>query len=239
MRKRLIDFLDPNRSITLFIIGTAALSFVLQALYDFFNDPWQWQGGYLLAIASLIVAVVALFLSSRQRPLSGQISIQEEAKPNPSKGLILLASPQPRSAIPAIEYHRPTLQHCWIIASAGSLQTARNLEIQYETADLRVHQGQAFLVDEDDIESTYDKVIQILEELPRYGLTISDCIADITGGLKPMTAGMTLAALARRCDLQYMKSLRDSSGALLDDAVPEPIRIDAAFVPGSLFQQVD
>lgn len=238
MKDKLRDFFDPNRSLPLFILGTAALTLVLSAMYDFANKPGQWQGGYGLAIGAAIIALVVLVVSSQRTAVSGRVNLREEQKPTRRKGLILLASPQTSSAPAAIEYHLPTLQHCWVLASSASRATALALEQSYETGQLRVHQGSAFTVDEDQIQSTYDKVIQIIDEAGRYGLTLNDLIADITGGVKPMTAGMTLACLARRCDIQYMKTLRNDVGEILPEAQTEPIQIDIAFIPETVFREV-
>ena len=232
MIDKLRDLFDPNRSVPLFIIGTAALTLVLQALYDWANDPAQWQGGYWLALVGLVVATAALVISARREPVPGRVNLAPEQKPVPHTGLILLAGPNETSAPAAIEYHQPRLRHCWVIATASSRHTALALEEKYETEELRIHQGTPYVVDEDKIHETYEIVMHILtREAPDYGVAAGDMIADITGGLKLMTAGMTMACLARGCDMQYMKSLRDGSGAPVPKAKPEPIWIEATFVP--------
>ncbi|MFW6096871.1 MAG: hypothetical protein ACOC9Z_02285 [Chloroflexota bacterium] len=235
MRERLRDFFDPARSIPLFIVGTAALTLFLQALYDLANEPGQWQGGYWLALGSLFIAVVALVVTSRRTPTPGRVGIREELKPNQRKGLIVLSGPTEASAPDAIEYHLPILEHCWIVSTKASVGTAAELHRRYESERVHIHYGSLYEVDEDQIESTYDLVTHILEnEASEYELTVDDLIGDITGGLKPMTAGMTLACLARRCDLQYMKALRNEEGEILEGAQPEPIQIDVTFVPERL-----
>ncbi len=232
MKNKLLNFFDPNRSVLMFIIGTAALTLVLQAIYDFTNEPGQWQGGYWLALASLVVAVTALVISSLRRPVPGRVDLSEELKPTARKGLILLVGPTLGAAPASIGYHRAVLEHCWVVVSKAALPTAVSLEKQFAGSRLQLHHGSQYVVDEDEIESTYDLIVHIINnEAPQYGLTTADLIADITGGLKPMTAGMTLACLARRCDMQYMKSLRDDAGQWLPQAEPEPIQIDVAFVP--------
>jgi hypothetical protein len=237
MKDKLLNFFDPNRSILFFIVGTAALTLVLQAFYDFANEPGKWQGGYWLALASLAVAATALVVSGLRRPVPGRVNLAEELKPTQRKGLILLVSPMEAAAPAAIQHHLDTLEHCWILTSKASLPTAVSLEKQYASQARRFHHGSRYVVDEDLIQSTYDMVVRILdEEAPRHGLAGDDLIADITGGLKPMTAGMTLACLARHCDMQYMKTLRDKSGTPVPEAVAEPIQIDAKFIPETLLK---
>lgn len=232
MIEKLRLFFDPNRSVPLFIIGTAALTLVLQALYDLANNPTTWQGGYLLALVAFVVAVAALIITSRRQPVPGRVNLADEKKPTLHRGLILLIGPRESAAPDAIEYHRDTLRHCWLISTQTSLTTAAALQQRFDSQTLSIHQGSAYVVDEDQIRSTYDLLMRIItEEAPRHGLTPNDLIGDITGGLKPMTAGMTLACLARHCDMQYMKILRNEAGEPLPGAIPEPIQIDAAFVP--------
>jgi hypothetical protein len=83
-------------------------------------------------------------------------------------------------------------------------------------------------------------VVKILEvEAVKAGLKPNEIIADITGGVKPMTAGMTLACVARNRNMQYMKVPRDKTGQVIPGVTPEPIRvpirIDTAFVPAAGF----
>lgn len=232
MRERLRDFFDPDRSIPMFIVGTAALTLFLQALYDFANEPGEWQGGYWLALVSLVVAVIALVVAARRTSVPGRVGIREELKPGKRKGLIILGGPTKAAAPDAIDYHLPILQHCWIVGTPASAETAATLHRNYVGQAVQIHHGSPYEVDEDQIESTYDVVMHIVDnEAEAHNLTPDDLIADITGGLKPMTSGMTLACLARGCDLQYMKSLRDEKGQVLEGTRPEPIQIDITFVP--------
>ncbi len=232
MREKLQDFFDPQRSIPMFIVGTAALTLFLQALYDYANDPSEWLGGYWLALGSLVVAVIALVVASRREPGPGRIGISESLKPGRRKGLIILAGPTEASAPDAIEYHLPELEHCWIVSTKAAVATAAALYRRYHRGHVQIHYGSSYEVDEDQIEATYDLVMHIVDNEARdYNLSIDDLIGDITGGLKPMTAGMTLACLARRCDLQYMKALRDQNGEIIEGAEPEPIQIDITFMP--------
>jgi len=231
--ERLLDFFDPSRSIPLFIIGTAALTLVLQALYDFANDPTQIQGGFLLAIGSLLVAVIIIVLTWRRRQSLGRIVILDKLKPQKRKGLILLAGPTEASAPASIEYHLPTISHCWIIATDESIGTAAKLAEKYAEKVPNIYYGSPnYIVNPDLIQHTYDMVVRILEvEAFQNNLSPNNIIADITGGTKPMTTGMGLACLARDFDMEYMKAPRDSSGHVIKGAKAEPIKIDTTFVP--------
>jgi hypothetical protein len=87
-----------------------------------------------------------------------------------------------------------------------------------------------YLIDPDEITSTYALVSRILdEEVPGAGLQTAKVIADITGGTKPMTAGLTLACIDHKCNMQYMKTPRNEAGQPVHGATPVPIKIDATF----------
>jgi hypothetical protein len=62
------------------------------------------------------------------------------------------------------------------------------------------------------------------------GLQPHEIVADISGGTKAMTAGLTLACLARDRDMQFMKRPRDTSGHEKLKTPAEPVRIDTTFV---------
>ena len=66
-KKLLTAFFDPSRSIALFVIGTAALSLALQAIYDFANEPWEFKGGYWLALGCLFAAGGILLVSAARQ----------------------------------------------------------------------------------------------------------------------------------------------------------------------------
>lgn len=234
MKEKILDFLDPSRSVPLFIVGTAALTLALQALYDIANDPATWQGGYWLAIGALAVSAVILVISAIRRPAIGQVGIKEEHKPGKRAGLILLVGPTEAAVPHAIEYHLPVLQHCWLIATSESLKTAAIIAERYGNRVRVYHGSPGYLVDPDEMKSTYNMVVNILDQATAEArLSITDLIADMTGGLKPMTAGMALACLARNATMQYMKAPRDASGQVIAGAIPEPIRIDTTFIPTS------
>ena len=235
MKERFRDFFDPSRSIPLFIIGTAALALGLQALYDFANNPSQFQGGYWIAIAFLVIAIAIITHSWRKSHWIGWVGIREELKPNPRKGLIVLVGPTEASAPASIDYHLPALQFCWLIATVESLKTATKLYDDYREKAPQIYWGAPnYVVDPDQIQSTYDMVVKILEvEAVNAGIKSSDLIADMTGGTKPMTTGMGLACLARNLDMEYMKAPRDSAGQIIRGAKAEPIRIDTTFIPAA------
>ena len=59
-------------------------------------------------------------------------------------------------------------------------------------------------------------------------MTPDQVIADITGGTKPLTAGMVLAALTVGGALEYVESERDAEGRPIEDT-QRVVLMDTAF----------
>jgi hypothetical protein len=232
MRERFLAFFDPNRSIAFFVIGTAALTVAVTVMYDTVKESLGLWGAWGLAIVLVVVAVLAITYQAVRRRVVGQVGISEEMKPKPRRGLILLVSPHPGTAPHAIEYHSDTLEACWLVASPDSVKMAEQLYEDYRDQIPYIAYGTGYTVDADEVEDTYTQVLRIYEqELPQRGLKAEEVIADITGGQKPMTAGMALACLAKNLDMQYMKARRDERGEPDRSVPPEPVKIDTTFIP--------
>jgi hypothetical protein len=217
---RYLGFLSPERSVARYIIGTAALTVAIQIVYDLSKEPFGLLGGAALAALLLLLVALILLLDAR---LARQRLVTPVARPaTPHKGLILLISPGNLDVpLQAIQHHQQTLQHCWLIASRGdgqdclaSQRTAGQLaqEIGRRWPSVETHYGSDYQADPDDVVSAWRLVDQIFASASTFGLSAQDILADITGGVKPMTAGMALACLAPERDMQYMKTLRDESG---------------------------
>jgi len=132
--------------------------------------------------------------------------------PPPTQGLILLVSPlrsndplHMLSTYQAIDYHRPSLLHCWLIATSGlsgSLATADALTQHF--GNYRLHCTVHTISNGADAAETLKLVAWIyLQIAQEAALAQADVIADITGGTKAMAAGMVLACGTSR-PMQYM-----------------------------------
>ena len=144
--------------------------------------------------------------------------VPDEERPAKYRGLILLVGtgrpgedPMSQSAGHAITYHvslnrkEAGLEYCWLIASAGeqgsvpvaeTLQTVCQDQFGVETEILTVNNPF-------NVQETYEVVQHIYGNLlPATGLTEQEVIADFTGGVKPMSAGMILACGQHR-PMQY------------------------------------
>lgn len=237
MKDHILAFLDPNRSAGLFIIGTAALTVFITTVYDTTKEALGLLGAWILAGILLIVALAIMIYLTVRRPAVGRVGISEELKPNPRQGLIVIASGTKATAPNAIDYHldRGTLRVLWLIASSQTLSVAETLAGEYRDRVTTIRWGEEYLVDAESVGDSYKLVSRILQqESNDYNLEPKHLIADITGGMKPMTAGMTLACLAHHSDMQYMMAMRDDKGEPRRDVPPEPVKIDTTFLPAKL-----
>jgi len=237
MRERILAFLDPNRSAGLFIIGTAALTVAITVIYDTAKEALGLWGAWILAGVLLVVAVIIMVYQTVRRATVGRVGISEGLKPHPRQGLVVLVSGTKGTAPAAIEYHikAGTLQVLWLIASAQTLAVAESLARDYRDKMPAIRWGEDYRVDPDRVEDTYALVTRIFErEAAIHKMGPQQIIADITGGMKPMTAGMTLACLAHNRDMQYMMAVRDEKGEPRRDVPTEPVKIDTTFMPAAL-----
>jgi hypothetical protein len=237
VKEMILSFLDPNRSAWMFIVGTAALTVVITVIYDSIKEASGMIGVWILAAALTVIAVSIIVLKTLRRIEVGRVGISEGLKPEPRTGLILLVSGTKATAPAAIEYHMnaKTLRVLWLVASSETMSVAETLAREYRRRISEIRWGEEYRVDPDRVEDTYNIVTRILQkEVATYKFEQRQIIADITGGLKPMTAGMTLACLARNQDMQYMMAVRGPNGEP-DRTVPaEPVKIDTTFMPVAL-----
>jgi len=181
----------------------------------------------ILAFIAIISSITSLLLAFRSRH-NLRLVIKEEDKPAKKPGLILLVGPVKASAPAAIDYHLPTLQHCWLIATENSIPTSQQLVNEYQK--IIFHWGEGYIVAPDKIKPSYDVISHILDtEIAKTGLRVADIIADITGGMKPMSAGIVLGCVDHQLDMQYMKSLRDEKGeVVVGETVPIKVGIKSS-----------
>jgi len=139
----------------------------------------------------------------------------------PCKGLIWLLGPgRFDHLMVAIRHHYSAekteyrLKHCWLIVAEDSC-TERTLKtvcekLIEEGLDIEIH---PIRIRESTLEAVYCAVESIyLAEGAKYGLRPHEIVADITGGLKTMTAGMLLACLPFERPVEYVASSRDAEG---------------------------
>jgi hypothetical protein len=215
-----------------FCLGVLFLSVASNWVYDVAWSPGDLftahSLGVLIALGAMLGLAYWLYQRDRRKLLKRlqiEASFIETASVLPRRGLIWLLSPgsvdHPAFAI-GHHYGQEephTLEHCWLIMTRGDqrVEEARQaLEERLKALGMEV-KLHAVEVPRPDVESTYRAVDRIYqEELANKGLSPEQVIADITGGLKPMTTGMALACLLRDLDLEYVETDRDEWGQPID-----------------------
>jgi len=226
LRKWLLAFFNPNESLLLFLVGTSALTIFLAIVYDTVKEFFGLSGAWILASQLLLIVVGVISIQYIIQRKRGQAVLVAENIPDKKKGLILLLSPKLGSSIAAIEYHLPELRALWLITTKESADTAAMINKQFSDKIRKIHWGNEYEVDANEAKPTFNVVKSILLSAHKERIFRPQIIADITGGTKPMSAGMTLACLAYDVDIQYIKSQRDDKGQIDYDTRSVPIQLD-------------
>ncbi len=193
---------------TLVLLGLGVAGNILSTLISLQVGASPWLLGLL------VVSIFALFggIYRVRRQSTPRVLVPEDKQPKKHRGLIVLVGigrpgedPMQQSAGIAISYHQPVLQACWLIATAGetgSLPIAQILADQCETAGVQPYIRT--VADPFNVQESYELVERIYtQEVPKAGLAEDQVIADFTGGVKPMSAGMILAC-GDQHPMQYM-----------------------------------
>jgi len=212
-----------------YIVGTAALTVAIQIVYDLAKEPIGLGGGIILAAVLILLMTIVVWVDV-QHANAVVVLRPTETPMNPQRGLILLVSPGKLDVpLSAVRHHKARLERCWLLATSKSLPAAQQLKdvIYQNWPAIQVHDPVELLVDPESLASTWGAVERIYSRLaPAAGLAENEIVADITGGQKPMTAGMTLACSSPNRKLQYMKTIRDENGDPQPGVAPQPIQID-------------
>lgn len=174
----------------------------------------------LLAIlAALAISLWVLVLLFRQTSRRG-VLVPKELQPAAHPGLIVLVGPgraepssgsRPNVAEEAIQYHlnKGNLKRVWLVTSEAGVPAAEELRKRYGelVKVLLIH-------DILNINDTYNAVGQIYtQEAVDLGLNPAEIIADYTGGTKPMSVGMALAAASGPYPMQFTSGKPDTYSA--------------------------
>jgi hypothetical protein len=194
--------------------------------------------GWTLAVL-ILLPLLALILSNfyhlwRERQLlAGERAIADRPSPTPKAGLILMASSE-KAQKAAIDYHRPRLQHVWLIVTPGMSEVGRTLEAHIRTVGAEPHRLE--LPNEYDVGGCYALVRAALAAARRQLLLPEDIAADMTGGTKPMTAALVLACADLGADVLEHVPTHFVRG---DETVPlRPIQVTINQSAASMAQEV-
>lgn len=189
--------------------GFALTTVLIAAMVNIITSIFVGLAGPVWAGVTLIVlALITLGYANvrayrfRQHLIEGERVIGEKPHPTPRPGLIVLVTKAP-TARKAIDYHQSTLEHLWLITTPEMREAANALRAHAETLGIQCHMLD--LEQEYDASRCYYLVRQVYEvAAPALSLARSAIIADMTGGTKPMTAGMVLACSDLNAPLQHV-----------------------------------
>lgn len=193
--------------------------------------PGLWRP---LVMILLMTGIAYLcYRADRRRTRVLRAKVEETQQAPPHAGIIWLFGPgRFDHLLFALEHHRRGggASHCWLVmqdvkpvhdAYARLSQTLQANGQSTQLHPVYIHQV--------DVASAYRAVREIFEQrASEVNLTPQDIIADITGGLKPLTAGMVLAALTVGGALEYVESERDKQGEPIP-GTQRVVLVDTAF----------
>ena len=212
-----------------FALGLVVVGILGDLTYDLLTAPAAhlpaaWRPA--VAAALLTGLAYALYRQDRRRWREVRAVVDESRLAPPHAGLIWLFGPGPfEHLLFALEHHRNGggATHCWLVMQ--NIEPVR--EAFNRLSRQLLEQGAAphlhpVYMPQLGVEPAYQAVRAVLErEAAEEGLRPGQVIADITGGTKPLTAGMLLAALTTGGALEYVESDRDASG----QPIPSTLRV--------------
>ncbi|MCL0066852.1 hypothetical protein M1N54_03080 [Thermodesulfovibrionales bacterium] len=131
--------------------------------------------------------------------------------------------------IKAIEAHSTKLDHCWIIGSHATSVRASSVEfietfVEYlkeeKGINCQFHYGEEYAIPINNdaliCKKAYELANEIYGKAKKHNLSPKDIIVDVTGGIKSMNLGFTLAALHEDRDIQVIGSKYNDRGNPID-----------------------
>lgn len=227
MRRR-AEFLDvflrgagPSPELlTAFALGLLVIGLLGDVTYALLTAPADslaiaWRPA--VAALSLTGLAYLLYRQDRRRGRAVRAVVDESRLAPPHVGLIWLFGPgQFEHLLFALEHHRRGggAIHCWLVMqNVEPVRQAFNQlsqQLLERGVTTRLH---PIYIQQLDVQATYQAVRAVFErEVAEESLGLEEVIADITGGTKPLTAGMVLAALTCGGAVEYVESERDAKG---------------------------
>jgi hypothetical protein len=174
-------------------------------------------------VAAVMLTGLAYFFYrlDRRRWRGLEVQVDESRRAPAQAGLIWLLGPQINHLLFALSDHRKGggAAHCWLVMQSNqeSVQQAYDQlssQVLERGWDTRLH---PVYIEHLEAQAAYEAVRTVFSrEAAEEALTPDQVIADITGGTKPLTAGMILATLAVGGTLEYVESDRDDKGYVIE-----------------------
>jgi len=208
------------------ILGLFAVNLSGSLVFELLTEPRHELIRPFLALVLITALAVFLYHRNRRRYRSLHVYVDETRLAPSRAGIIWLFGPGKFDHLLfALEHHHKGggALHCWLIMQ--NTQAVKKIYSEFlkhlneKGLNTQVH---PVYITYSEAGEAYHAVRKILEEeAPKMGLKPEDVIADITGGLKPLTAGMILAALTVGCDLEYVETERTPEG----EPIPGTLRV--------------
>jgi hypothetical protein len=208
------------------ILGLFAVHLSGHLVFELLTEPRHELIRPFLALVLITALAVFLYHRNRGRYRSLHVDVDETRLAPTRAGIIWLFGPGRFDHLFfALEHHHKDggALHCWLIMQNTQAVKKNYSEflkhLNEKGLNTQVH---PVYITQPEAGEAYHAVRKILEEeAPKMGLKLEDVIADITGGLKPLTAGMILAALTVGCDLEYVETERTPEG----EPIPGTLRV--------------
>jgi hypothetical protein len=211
-----------------FILGLIVANALAQLVYDLAMAPETlptlWRPALIIIV--LTGAAYLLYRRDRQRARTMHVYVDENRLAPPHAGIVWLFGPgRFDHLLFALEHHHKGggASHCWLVMqnTEPAQRTYSQLLQQLPEKGLNTQLHPVY-IPQLEAGDAYQAVRRVFEEeAPKVGLKPEDVIADITGGLKPLTAGMILAAITLDRALEYVESERNPQG----EPIPGTLRV--------------
>jgi hypothetical protein len=191
------------------ILVAAMINLATSIIVEWAGAAWALA---LLAIGIVLTLAFANLFSYRWRRqiAAGQRLIGERPHPAKRLGLIVMVTRAP-TMHQAVDYHLPALKHLWLIVTPKMRDLAAELRTYAEERGVTCYAMD--LTQEYDANQCYHVIHRVVQTLAaELQLGQADIIADMTGGTKPMTAGMVLACTDYGIALQHVPTLFNLDG---------------------------
>ena len=124
----------------------------------------------------------------------------------------------------AINHHLGELKYCWLIYSDQSDVNVDIIKYFFEKVTKKDLKPKLVKInDSNDSKHIKETIDNIYDNLPD-GVKVTDVIADITAGNKPMTAGMVLSCLDPKRNIEYIE--QSKKRALIEVDISPKVRLD-------------
>ena len=212
-----------------FAIGLLVVSLTASLVYDLLAAPAAtWPIAWRPAICMLLLTGLAylLYRLDRRRGRVVRAVVDESRLALPHPGLIWLFGPGTFDHLLfALDHHRKGggATHCWLVMQdVPPVREALTRLTRQLTENEIPTQLHPIYIRHLDVQTAYQAVRRVFErEAGEEGLPLEGIIADVTGGVRPLAAGMVLAALTCGGPLEYVESDRDADG----QPIPGTLRV--------------